>query len=279
MPTTLAPSSTLRSSALSRSICFSISCLTFSGTPDSMSATASPSVHDPSGSRVWNDDALVDQVLHHVDHEQRVAFGAAVNQPRQPPRQLVAGTPARQILVDRFLRQVLERQLVTEAVRLQLPLDAFQRVLSEDHVHRPVGADHHQPRRIAAARQIGDQVERRVVAPVQIFEHENQRRLRPPSPRSRRPSRAASARGWRPTARCCSVSRSAAGTSDGSSEQPRRRVLAQQGRDPLAARRPAEPRKAVEHRQVRFACAVLLETLPARRPDPLSAVGPVREGR
>ena len=80
MPTTLAPSRTVRSSGLSRSICFSISCLTLSGTPDSIAATA-PS--QPPLSVGLHDDALVDQIVDEVDHEQRVAFAPLVNQPRQ----------------------------------------------------------------------------------------------------------------------------------------------------------------------------------------------------
>ena len=118
-----------------------------------------------------DDDPLVDQIVREVDHEQRIAFAPPVHQARQPPGKLMAGKPHREKLRDGFLGQVLERQLLTQAVRLQLPLDALQRMVAEDDVDGPVSADHHQPRRIAAPREVADEIERRVVAPVQIFEH------------------------------------------------------------------------------------------------------------
>ena len=90
---------------------------------------------------------------------------------------LMAGKPHREKLRHGFFGQVLERQFLTEAVRLQLPLDALQRMLAEDDVDRPIRADHHQPCGVAAPGEVADQIERRVVAPVQILEHDDERRL------------------------------------------------------------------------------------------------------
>ena len=59
MPTTLAPSSTSRSSALRRSICFSISCRMFSGTPAPSFDGSSPTASD----RSTPDHMFLDQVL------------------------------------------------------------------------------------------------------------------------------------------------------------------------------------------------------------------------
>ena len=90
---------------------------------------------------------LGEQVLDEIDHEQRVALGATVNEPRQPLGE--AGGRAsvdRQVLLDGIFRQVLEWKLTAQPVRLQLALDCLQRMLAEDDIDRPVGADDDEPR-------------------------------------------------------------------------------------------------------------------------------------
>ena len=179
---------------------------------------------------------------------------------------LVARKLHREKLRHGFLGQVLERQLLTQAVRLQLPLDAFQRVVAEDDVDRPIGADHHQPRRVAAPRQVADEIERRVVAPVQIFEHDDQRRLGGDRlDRLGHLAQHAFAGGARPLP----LQRLALGGRQQRRQldEPGRRVLPQQLDDARAVRRSAEPRQAVEHRQVRLAGAVLFEALAAGDQD------------
>ena len=101
-----------------------------------------------------------------------------MNQPREPLRWLVLGQPDRQVLSNRFFGQVLEWKLSREPMRLKLPLDGFQRMIAKHHVDRSIGPNHDQPRRIPAPRQIGHEVHRRVVAPVQILEDQDQGQFR-----------------------------------------------------------------------------------------------------
>ena len=46
-----------------------------------------------------------------------------------------------------------------------------------NHLSRPIRTQHEQPRRGAPPRQQGEQVERGVIAPVQVFQDEQQERL------------------------------------------------------------------------------------------------------
>jgi hypothetical protein len=101
-----------------------------------------------------------------------------MNQTRQTvPRKLMPREPDVEILCNGALTEILERKLVTQAVRLQLGLQAFQGVLAKDHIDGPVRADQQEPRRVAAPGEICHEVQRRVIAPVQVFEHEDQRVL------------------------------------------------------------------------------------------------------
>ena len=77
-PATLATSSTRFSAGLSRSICFSISCCRLSGA-SLLRLSLPPGVstaHHP------REPPWV-TIVHEVDHEERIAFGALVNQMRQ----------------------------------------------------------------------------------------------------------------------------------------------------------------------------------------------------
>ncbi len=124
---------------------------------------------------VLHDRAFVDQILDEIHHEQRVTFGALVNEPGES---LLEAMPAQlhvQIRGDVAFAEVLERDFVAQTMRLQLALRAFQRMVAENHLDGPIGPDHHEPGRIAPPREVPDQVERRVIAPVQILEREYQR--------------------------------------------------------------------------------------------------------
>ena len=173
-----------------------------------------------------------------------------------------------QVLPDRILGEVLERKFVAEPVRLQLALDAFERMVAKDHVHRPVGPDHHQSRRVAPAREIGEQIERRIVAPVQVLEHAGSRGVSAVSDSSA----STISRSMR--------SRVAPATADGARtrrrrdergklEQPGGRVLAQHLERRSPPRLAAQPR-ALRAPAERLACAVLLQALAARDPDAAS---------
>jgi hypothetical protein len=56
----------------------------------------------------------------------------------------------------------------------QLEHDRADGMRLDDGVDGPVGAEHEEPRGLTPSRQPGDQVERRVVAPVQILEDEHE---------------------------------------------------------------------------------------------------------
>ena len=123
------------------------------------------------------DQACADQVVDGVDHEERVALRPIVDECRQLSRQTMRGKPHRQVFRNRLLVQVLEGQLCTLLLGSQLLFDGLQRMPARDELCRPVSTDDHQPRFASLPRHVRDQVQRRVVAPVQIFQHEHQRRF------------------------------------------------------------------------------------------------------
>ena len=65
-----------------------------------------------------DEDLFVDQVVHQVDHEQRIAIRAAVDRSSKPSRELESRKLQSQILDDRVLGQIFERKFMTETVRL-----------------------------------------------------------------------------------------------------------------------------------------------------------------
>ena len=126
---------------------------------------------------VRGDQACADQVVDGVDHEQRVALRPVVDECRQLARKPMRGEPRRQIFRNRLLAQVLEGQLFALLLGSQLLLDGLQRMPARDELCRPVRTNDHQPGFAPLPRQVRDQVQRRVVAPVQVLQHEHQRRF------------------------------------------------------------------------------------------------------
>src|SRR5262245_13059280 len=57
----------------------------------------------------------------------------------------------------------------------KFPLDVFERMLPQYHLDRPIGTDEHEPRSIAAPGEIGNQIESRIIARMQILQHQQQR--------------------------------------------------------------------------------------------------------
>ncbi len=116
-----------------------------------------------------------DEVIDHVDHEQRVALCSFMYQLREFIGKPVMRKPDRQVLLDRLLVEIPERQLFTLLFRQQLLLDCFKRMPARDQLRGSIRPDHHQLRRRALRCEIRDQVESRTIAPVKIFEYEHQR--------------------------------------------------------------------------------------------------------
>src|SRR5262249_12996709 len=83
-----------------------------------------------------------------------------------------------EIVGDSLRLEVFKRDFVTQSMGLKIQLYVPQWMFAERDVHWTVGCDDQQPRRIALSCKIGDQIERRVIAPVQIFEHQHEWRCR-----------------------------------------------------------------------------------------------------
>jgi hypothetical protein len=89
----------------------------------------------------------------------------------------VAGPSAIEILGDGALIQVLQRQQLALPVQEQVLLHGSERVLAAPALHRPVGRQQHQPGSAGPPGEVGDQVKRRVVGPVQVLEPQHEQSL------------------------------------------------------------------------------------------------------
>src|SRR6516165_1767688 len=58
---------------------------------------------------------------------------------------------------------------------LEFVLEIFQGMLAHDHFHRPIHTEHQQPRRFVTARQEAEPLERRIIAPMKVFESQDER--------------------------------------------------------------------------------------------------------
>jgi hypothetical protein len=115
-----------------------------------------------------------DEVVHHVDHEERVAVGPLVDPCGEPPH--LAGGPCAEprldVRRDVSEREQLERDLVALPVRLQLLLDGVEGMVVYDRVGRPEAADHHETCRLAPPGETCEQVDGGTVAPLEVLEHD-----------------------------------------------------------------------------------------------------------
>jgi len=163
------------------------------------------------------------------------------------------------------LVEELERQLGPVAVQLQIELERAQRVLVQDHLGRTVGRQQQQAGRLTPPRQRRDQIERRRVAPVQILEDQDQRRVGGERTQGfdhlaqHAPRRGTEALGEQP---------GALGLLDQGRhlQQPGRRAARELGDPALATGAPAETVDRLEQRQIGLARAVLRWALTARDP-------------
>ena len=131
------------------------------------------SVHCPSRRTT---QSLLHQMLHHVHHEQRIAVRALrrrtrpvgprparpAAQPHTPPHPRPAGTPGAGPPLP---------------PPTQLLDHAPQRMRPQHRLHRAIRPQHQQPRRLPPLGQVGQELDRGVVTPVQVFEHQHQRRV------------------------------------------------------------------------------------------------------
>jgi hypothetical protein len=209
------------------------------------------------------DQPFGDQVVDRVHHEERIALGPLMDERNQLRGKLVGGEPDREVLPHSGLCEVFERQFLALLPRDEFLLHRLERVPAGNQLRRPVGPDQHQVSRPTASGDIGDQVQRRVVAPVKVLQHEHERRVgRQGIQRITHFAQHPLARGAR---RVAAEQFAVCGRHQrGQLHQPHRRVHAQHVDD--ARILPAQLPDRVQDRQIRFAHPVLRQTLAAADP-------------
>ncbi len=163
-------------------------------------------------------------------------------------------------------------------MRLEVRLDRAQRVSPAVQLRRPVAAHHQQAGRLGPAGQEGDEIERRVVAPVEVLEDEHAGsvgrprlepgRQLPQHPRLRDRRRLVRLR------RCGVARRPEPGNLCAPCRRVAREQVAELGRLGLGA---AEAADCLQDRQVRLPDPVLLDALPAPHPEAAVALGALHE--
>ena len=176
LPVTLAASSTRCSAGLRRSNCCSIISRTLAGTSTTAAAASGCTSHCPG---TLPEHPTVEQMLDNRHHEERMPVRALVHDLREPPDRgpevRPAGAPKRQILRDVRGREQLQGQFHRLAVQHQFLLDTLQGMPTHQRLDGPIGRQNEQPRGAQPAGQIRQQVQRGIVAPVQILQHQQQR--------------------------------------------------------------------------------------------------------
>jgi hypothetical protein len=156
----------------------------------------------------------------------------------------------------------LEGKLHAAPVNEQLLLDGAERVLTEDDVGRTVGGEQEEPNGLVSPREVRDQVERRVIAPLQIVEPEHE-----------------TARGTHRLERLCHLAEHAASgrctefllekrelaTSHQGRhlDEPVGRIAAEDRRELVTPRGTAQATERLEHREIGFARTVMLQAVSA----------------
>ena len=82
---------------------------------------------------------------------------------------------AQQIGVDLALGEGFQRQLATQLVHAQLLPQGLHRVVAQHQIGQPKAGHQHPSRRAATPRQVVEQADRGMVAPVQVLDHQQQR--------------------------------------------------------------------------------------------------------
>ena len=115
-----------------------------------------------------------DQLVHDAGQEERVAPGPTVEHVRELLDIGESATP-----LTKQGRHVVPGEIVEDEFRRlwlvpKLPEHAAQRRVVEHRFKRAIGPEHEQPGRVTATRHVGQPIERRVVAPLQVLEDEDQ---------------------------------------------------------------------------------------------------------
>ncbi len=123
----------------------------------------------PTAGGTRDNQSRLQKVVDGIHHKQRVAIGALVYQRRQLGRKLVTREPDGQIIFGRRGGEVFEWHFLAQLLCEQLLLYRFQRMTTDVEFDIAIRSEQHQVSGPALRGQIRDEIERRVIAPVQIF--------------------------------------------------------------------------------------------------------------
>jgi hypothetical protein len=221
----------------------------------------------PAGRRppptVAHKHTALDEVVDHVHHEERIALRAAMDGPGDcaRPRRLRALEPPRDVFTHLDLVQERQADLLTLTVQPQLLHDRPQRMVVRERAGRTIGPDDEEARTLGPPGERREQLERRVIAPVQVLEHQHQRPLD-----GHRLDRIGQLAQHALVSRA-RVGRRAIGEHAGHLREPARRSRSQRRRQRRPVRRTAQPSEGLQHRQVRLAGPELLDALSVSVPQ------------
>lgn len=109
------------------------------------------------------------------DHEQGIAFAVPRDERRQPVRQRGFRLFGNKVVDHLSFTQPPQGNLMTEVARAKVLLECSQGMLRERDLVVTVRPDKHQLRSRAATRQHRDQIDGRIVDPLEILEHDHER--------------------------------------------------------------------------------------------------------
>ena len=198
---------------------------------------------------------------------------------QRPDERLVGGErrgPLRDVVGDLLLRERIEHDLLAQAMQAQLVPQRLERMVVRDDLGETEAREPHQARVRPPARDMVDELDRRVVAPMQVLGHQQQRPLGGIAVEelAHLAQHAIRAHARELASQGVALLR---GAQPRQLQQPGGRDGAQQGRDRAVAA--AELPERFENRQVRLACTVLLDALPAGAGDPAQSRNEVIDER
>ena len=118
------------------------------------------------------EDAKGDELVHHPHHEERIAVRPLVHGSRQLRRKRMPAETLCEIGGDVRLAQEREGEVLALSPYPQLLDERPQRMSRHDGVHGTIASDHEKARRLLAPPEHRHEIDRRVVAPVEILEHQ-----------------------------------------------------------------------------------------------------------
>ena len=208
-----------------------------------------------------------EEIVHQHDHEQGIAVRVGVDDGGDVT--VHSSTPLKRrsrYAATSFLAQVLERDLGAPAPRAQRGQHLLDGMIEHRRQGRPVRPQQHRLRALRPLREHRDDVDRALIAPVQILQDEHQRvidrdRLHQAGELAQHPlRRRVGVPAPQPLAVHGPLQRRHL-------RQPARGDRAQGGQRPVAGRPVAQPLQGLQHRHVGLSLAVLLDALPVSDQD------------